>query len=355
MTANPLPPRGRGAGGNPPNRFALLHYERDRDADLEDPTAPRTQFLRDHTRTVITRNNSPDIPFTFSLNPYRGCEHGCAYCFARPTHEYLGFSAGLDFESRILVKEEAPQLLRQELRSPRWQPHPLVLSGVTDAYQPIERKLQLTRRCLAVLAECRNPVNLVTKNHLVTRDQDVLAELNRHHAISVGLSITSLDADLIRRLEPRSSSPSMRLEAIEILAGAGIPVGVMVAPIIPGLTDEEIPAILKAAARAGASWAGMEIVRLPMAVAPLFEAWLTVHEPLRKEKILDRIRAIRGGRLNDPRFGYRLSGEGNWAQQIGDLFRVVCRKTGLRNEGPVLNRRAFRRPSNGQLELFQTP
>ena len=218
---------------------------------------PRTQFFKDHSQTIIARNDSPDVGFDASLNPYRGCEHGCIYCYARPTHEFLGFSAGLDFESKIMVKEDAPELLRAELSSPKWQPQVIFMSGVTDCYQPVERKLKLTRRCLEVLAEFRNPVFIVTKNQLVTRDTDLLAELARHQAAAVWLSITTLDSDLRKVMEPRTSPPAARLAAIRELAAAGIPVGVNVAPVIPGLTDHEMPAILQAAAEAGATSAGL--------------------------------------------------------------------------------------------------
>src|SRR6267142_3736453 len=271
MKAKPLP--SRGAGGNPPNRFEKLHVETDDDYDADQDPLPRTQFLKDNTSTIITYNDSPDVGFQASINPYRGCEHGCIYCYARPFHEYLGFSAGLDFESKFMVKEDAPELLRNELSSPKWQPQVIFLSGVTDCYQPVERKLKLTRRCLEVLAEFRNPVFIVTKNQLVTRDVDLLSELARHHAVGVLLSITTLDAGLRKVMEPRTSPPAARLAAIRELASAGIPVGVNVAPIIPGLTDHEIPAILKAAAEAGATSAGYTVVRLPHAVAPLFVKW----------------------------------------------------------------------------------
>ena len=234
--------------------------------------------------SIITRNTSPDVGFETSLNPYRGCEHGCIYCYARPTHEYLGFSAGLDFESKIMVKTNAPELLRAELESPRWQPQTLVLSGVTDPYQPVERKLRITRGCLEVLAKFRNPVAIITKNHLVTRDIDILRELAACNAVAVNVSVTSLDPTLQRVLEPRTTSPQGRLDAIEQLRAANIPVGVMVAPIIPGLTDHEVPKILDACAKAGAQFAGYTIIRLPWAVAPLFEHWLEEHFPDRKEK-----------------------------------------------------------------------
>jgi DNA repair photolyase len=352
MTAGPSSPRGRGAGSNPAARFARLHYELDADAD-EAPAAPalRTQFFRDHTQSIITRNDSPDIPFTFSLNPYRGCEHGCAYCYARPTHEFLGFSAGLDFETKIMVKEDAPELLRRELSSPKWKPQELAMSGVTDCYQPIERKLQLTRRCLAVLVEFRNPVSIITKNALVTRDLDYLRELAAHRAVHVNISITTLDSELAHKLEPRAASPKQRLAAVETLSKAGVPVGVLVAPAIPAINDHEIPSVLTAAKAAGASWAYTEVLRLPLAVAPLFQQWLELNIPERKEKVLSRVRAIRGGKLNDPRFGSRMRGEGIFAEVISRIFHVACRKAGLLESGPELSIADFRRPEGPQLRL----
>ena len=256
---------------NPPNRFEAISLERDADWDPAEEPVLATRFLRDHSASVITYNDSLDVGFSASLNPYRGCEHGCIYCYARPTHEYLGFSAGLDFESRILVKEEAPELLRRELAAPKWKPQTLALSGVTDPYQPIERKLLLTRRCLAVLAECRNPVCLVTKNQLVTRDLDHLCELARHRAVCVCVSLTTLDPELRRVLEPRTSPPAARLAAIRELSAANVPVGVLIAPIIPAINDHELPQLLAAAAAAGARFAGYVVLRLPLAVAPLFE------------------------------------------------------------------------------------
>src|SRR5260221_1098620 len=259
-------PGGRGSATNPHNRFEKLSVELEPEALVDEdgePILPRTQFLRDDSQSIITFNDSPDIPFHAGLNPYRGCEHGCAYCFARPYHEYLGFSAGLDFETKIVVKENAPELLRRELSSAKWKPQVLSMSGVTDCYQPIERRLQLTRKCLEVLVEFRNPVAIVTKNLLVTRDIDLFADLARDSAAAVFLSITTLDADLARIMEPRTAQPEARLRAIRELTKAGVPVGVMVAPVIPGLTDHELPAILKAAAEAGACCAGMVPIRLP--------------------------------------------------------------------------------------------
>ncbi len=348
----PRPIRGRGASANPANRFEALAIELD-PAQRPEHEAPAlgTRFYRDFSRTIIAHNDSPDVGFESSINPYRGCEHGCIYCYARPTHEYLGFSAGLDFESRIMVKEDAPELLAKELSAPRWKPQVLVMSGVTDPYQPVERRLQITRRCLEVLARFRNPVGIITKNQLVTRDLDWLGELAAHQAAAVNISITSLDPKLQRILEPRTSAPRARLEVIRQLRAAGVPVGVMTAPVIPGLTDHEVPAILAAAAEAGAQFAGYTVVRLPYAVAPLFERWLEEHFPDRKEKVLGRIRHLRGGgRLNDPRFKSRMHGEGIFAEQIRDLFTAGCKRAGL-GERPKLSTASFRR-STAQLDLF---
>jgi len=345
---SPTPKTGRGSDWQPRNRFARLHYEPDPETP---PGRVRTEFFEDDTRTIISRNQSPDVGFEVSLNPYRGCEHGCAYCYARPTHEYLGWSAGLDFESRILVKTRAPALLREALASPRWKPEALTLSGVTDCYQPVERRLEITRGCLAVLAEFRNPVAIITKNHLVTRDIDHLSALAAHGAAMVNLSITTLDPALARILEPRASPPSRRLAAIAELTAAGIPVRVMVSPQIPGLNDHEMPAILAEAARAGAVTAVYIPVRLPGAVAPVFEAWLETHFPGKKEKILDRIRSLRGGRLNDPEFGSRMRGSGPYAETLRAMFHIAARKAGLAKSAPELSTAAFRVPG-GQMELF---
>lgn len=252
-----------------------------------------------------------------------------------------------------MVKEDAPEFLRRELSSRNWKPQPVAISGVTDPYQPIERDLQLTRRCLEVFVEFRNPVVIITKNRLVTRDLDLLSELARYQAALVILSVTTLDASLTRILEPRASTPARRLEAIETLTQAGVPVGVLVAPVIPGLTDHEIPSIVAAVAKAGAQFAGYTIVRLPLAVAPLFEEWLEQHFPDRKEKVLNRIRAMRDGNLNDPRFGHRMRGEGPFAEMIKKLFAAACRKAGLDRHGPTLSTASFRRPSGAQLSLFE--
>jgi DNA repair photolyase len=335
---------GRGASSNPGNRFERLWHGPDPEWSTAEDPGPTTEFLDDTTRTLISDNDSPDLGFGSSINPYRGCEHGCIYCYARPTHEYLGMSAGLDFESRILVKRHAPELLRAELMRPRWRPRLLMASGVTDCYQPVERRLRLTRGCLEVLAEFRNPVAIITKNQLVARDADVLGDLARDGAAGVTISVTTLRQELSLTLEPRASVPNARLATIRALANAGIPVGVNVAPVIPGLTDQEVPAILQACADAGATWAGWVLVRLPHGVAPLFQQWLAEHQPLAKDKILNRLRALHGGKLYDSDFGTRMRGSGVWAQQLADLFDLSRRKAGLAARGPELSTAAFRRP-----------
>jgi DNA repair photolyase len=343
--------KGRGAAHNPPNRFERIHLEPDEDWNPEEHDAPRTQYFRDASQSFINYNDSPDIGFKASINPYRGCEHGCIYCYARPTHEYLGFSAGLDFESRIMVKENGPDILRRELSSPKWQPQVITMSGVTDCYQPVERKLGITRRCLEVLAEFRNPVGIVTKNHLITRDLDLLGELARFHAVVVFVSVTTLDSNLAQRLEPRASLPAHRLDAVRTLAQAGIPVNVMVAPVIPAITDHETPRILEAAAEAGAGAAAFVLLRLPYAVAPLFENWVERHFPERKDKVLNRIRELRGGKLNDANFGSRMTGHGIFAEQMEKMFEVACRRVGLPKKQARLSTESFRRPSGPQMEL----
>lgn len=345
--------RGRGAAENPPNRFEKLAYARDPDSNDPDEPGARTQFLKDASRSLITYNDSPDVGFEASINPYRGCEHGCIYCYARPYHEYLGFSSGLDFETKILVKEDAPDLLRRELASRRWRPKVLAISGVTDPYQPIERKLQLTRRCLEVLAEFRNPVMIVTKNQLVARDVDVLKRLAEWKAAAVFLSITTLDADLARVMEPRTSTPRNRLAAIETLAREGVPVGVLAAPCIPGLTDHEMHSIITSAAAAGARYAGYVVVRLPYAVKDLFETWLEQNFPDRKKKVLNHIRDLRGGKLNESQFGKRMRGEGAYADQIRSMFTLACRKAGIEGRHPKLSVDEFRSPDAPQLTLFE--
>ena len=345
---NPI--KGRAATWNPQNRFETLEYVRDDEAPPEEG-APRTVYMRDPSRTIIAPNDSPDVGFDASINPYRGCEHGCIYCFARPSHEYLGFSAGLDFETKIMVKEDAPELLREALNAKSWVPKVIAISGVTDPWQPIERKYEITRRCLEVLADFRNPTTLITKNHLITRDIDHLSELARHQAVQALVSVTSLDLDIHHRMEPRTSVPERRLAAIEALASAGIPVKVMVAPVVPAITDHEMPHILEAARNAGATSAGFVMLRLPWAVAPLFEQWLEEHFPDRKDKVLNRVREMRGGKLYDSSWGLRARGEGVYAEQMKQIFDITCRKLGLNEKKVELSTAAFRRRT-AQSSLF---
>lgn len=351
VARNP-PVFGRGANLNPPNRFERIQLSPDPDLPFEEQVSPRTQFFDDGTESLLTKNQSPDVGFSYGLNVYRGCEHGCAYCFARPYHEYLGWSSGLDFETKILVKKRAPELLRRELSAKRWHPEPIAMSGATDCYQPAERHFRLTRQCLEVFAELRHPVFIITKNALVTRDLDLLSELARHRCIGVHVSVTTLDADLGGKLEPRASRPAARLRAIKELSDAGIPVGVMVAPVIPGLTDHEVPAILKAAAEAGATRAGHVLVRLPFAVKDVFLQWLDDHAPTKKARIVDRLKTLHGGKLYDSDWGKRMSGEGIFAQQLQELFKAATRRAGLNQENFTLTTEHFRRPGGSQLELF---
>jgi DNA repair photolyase len=348
---------GRGTKQNPENRFERIHLEVDPPEEIDDGAAPEpTIFYRDASRGVLAENQSPDVGFRFSLNPYRGCEHGCIYCYARPSHEYLSFSAGLDFERRIMVKLDAPGLLRAALASRRWEPQTVALSGNTDCYQPAERRLRLTRRCLEVFRDFMNPVGIVTKSALVARDADLLAELAAKNAAHALISITSLDPELARRMEPRAAAPERRLGAVAALSAAGVPVGVMVAPVVPGLNDSEIPAILEAAAAAGAKSASWVMLRLPQPVDQLFADWIERNYPDRRERILHRIRECRDGKLSDPKFGSRMRGEGVYAEQIGALFRAGARRAGLDRALPALDASAFRVPSRAgdQLGLFGT-
>lgn len=339
--------RGRGAVENPTGRFEAMVKTVDEDAyrDPEDDTLePRqveTQVFTDATKSIVTTNNSPDAPDA-SVNPYRGCEHGCIYCFARPGHEYFGLSAGLDFETKIFAKPDAPRLLAETLSKKSYVPRTIMMSGNTDCYQPIEKKMRITRGCMEVFRDFRHPVSVVTKNHLVTRDIDIFTDMARENCISVYLSVTSLDAKLSRTMEPRASTPGMRLRAIEALAKAGIPVGAMVGPIVPGLTDHETPAILKAVADAGGQAAGYTVMRLPYGVKDLFQSWIFEHYPDKAERVLSRIRDMRDGRLNDANFGTRMRGTGPFAEQIAQMFDVYRAKYAL-NRFPRLSAAGFNR------------
>lgn len=345
--------KGRGAAFSPPNRFEKLHFEPlqiEREADDEFRSIP-TVFYRDTSKTILTKNDSPDVGFTYSINPYRGCEHGCIYCYARPSHEYLGFSSGIDFETRIMVKEEAPELLEAMFRKQTWEPQMVCFSGDTDCYQPVERKLQVTRRCLEVFLKYRNPVGLITKNALITRDLDILRELTCLNLVFVTISVTSLDANLIRIMEPRTATPHKRLETIATLASNGIPVCVNVAPVIPGLTDEEMPSILRTAAEHGAKYAGYTILRLSYSIKDMFLDWLRRELPERAPKVINRIREVRNGKLNDTRWSIRMEGDGEYAKMIKDLFVLNCKKYGLNDRKVHLSIEHFRREPQGQLSL----
>ncbi len=349
---------GRGPNINPVNRFDRIQLEPDAEwlhtefAETGSIPHPRTQFFHDATESILVHNDSPDLGRGWGLNPYRGCEHGCAYCYARPYHDYLGWSGGMEFETKIMVKLRAPELLRAELSSSQWKPEPIGLSGVTDCYQPAERRFRLTRACLEVLAEFRQPVGIITKNFLVTRDRDLLAELARYNCVRVTITITTLDPALAGKLEPRAARPEHRLDAIRLLVAAGVPVGVNIAPVIPGLTDHEMPAIIEAAAAAGASRVNYIVLRLPHSVKDVFLQWLDTHEPGKKERVLSRIRDLRGGKLYDASFGTRMRGEGIFAEQIAQLFGVAARRAGLNRGEPSLSTAHFRRPGGVQLELL---
>ncbi len=346
--------KGRGAAFNPPNKFEQLQYQPlDIELDYEEERPPfRTQFFDDTSRSILAKNDSPDISFTYSINPYRGCEHGCVYCYARPSHEYLGFSAGLDFESKIMVKRNAPKLLEETLRKKSWVPQTVTVSGNTDCYQPAERLFRLTRSCLEVFLRFRNPVGIITKNALILRDVDILQEMARLNLVHVLISMITLDADLVRKMEPRTATPPARLHAMSDLARHGIPVGLNLAPVIPGLTDQEIPALLKAAADNGATAAAFSPVRLPGAVEPLFTEWVRRTFPERAEKVLNRIRSIHEGKLNDSRFGSRMTGKGEIAKVVNDLFTLHASRYHLDRDWGELSTQHFRRDPDGQGELF---
>ncbi len=354
------PVKGRGTGLAPQNRFVPIavvpdfeHFEHDFDELLGDRKVP-TQFLVDASQSIISENSSPDVPFRFSLNPYRGCEHGCAYCYARPYHEYLGLNAGVDFESKILVKEQAPRLFREFLCRKTWKPELITFSGVTDCYQPAERRFRLTRGCLEVAWEARQPIGLITKNALIVRDLDLLRQMAAENLVEASISLTTLNRELARELEPRTSSPEARLKAIEQLTAAGVPVRVMTAPVIPGLNDSELPALLAAAAKAGAKSAGYVLLRLPLAVEPVFRDWIARFRPSHAPRIETLIRQTRDGAWNQSHFGSRMRGTGELADQIAKTFRVFSRKNGLEAKPPTLDYTKFRPPrdARGQLRLF---
>ena len=346
-------PRGRGAAGNPANRYHLEQRLPFDDGWGQD-TSPdvRTEVAVDRSRTAISYNTSPDIPFDRSINPYRGCEHGCIYCYARPTHAWLDLSPGLDFETRLHARPDLPALLREELARPGYQPAPLALGAITDAYQPVERKHLITRQILEILAETRHPTLIVTKAAMVERDIDLLTQLAGDNLVEVAISLTTLQRSTARTLEPRAAAPHRRLETISNLNAAGIPVRVMVAPVIPVLTEPEIESLLEAAHAAGARSATYTLLRLPLEVAPLFREWLDRNQPGAARRIMNHVRDIRGGRDNDSRFGTRLTGSGSYADLIRQRFELAARRLNLKGE-PALRHDLFRAPvQSGQLTLF---
>ncbi len=363
MDENPRPQtrKGRGAGSNPAGRFADTHSSELDDgwSSLEDPLPPlSTQVTAEAARSILTRNSSPDVPFDRSINPYRGCEHGCVYCYARPAHAYVDLSPGLDFETRLFYKPQAAELLRRALSSPKYRCAPIALGANTDPYQPIERRYGITRSILETLSEFEHPVTIVTKGAaIIERDLDLLADMARRRLVSVAISLTTLDASLKRTLEPRAASPRARLEAMRRLTEAGVPVTVMVAPIIPALTDHEVESLLEAAARAGCGHAGYVVLRLPHEVEPLFVEWLNTHQPLKASRVMARMREFHGGHSYEATFGVRQTGRGTHAQLLAKRFERACRRFGLnQSAAAVLDEQRFedRRTAcaGGQMSLI---
>jgi DNA repair photolyase len=363
MTASPpRPAKGRGAGFNPANRFRREEREAFDDgwnaptADDEELPPLKTTVSIQRARTIIAHNESPDIPFTQSINPYQGCEHGCIYCYARPTHAYLDLSPGLDFETKLFAKPNAAELLRAELAKPGYKCEPIALGTNTDPYQPIEREWKITRQLIEILAECEHPLTITTKGVLVERDIDLLAPMAAKRLARVYVSIAVLDPELARKLDPRAPAPRRRMQIVKTLSDAGIPVGVSVAPVIPQLTDRDLEAILEGAAAHGARWAGWIMLRLPREVSPLFRDWLAQHYPLRAEHVMSIVREIRGDRDNDPNFGSRMRGAGQFSELIARRFAIACKRLGLNGDREPLDTTRFRPPrqseQTGQLELF---
>jgi DNA repair photolyase len=339
--------KGRGAVSSPEHRFAKQTTARDDETkylDAATPTPTRTVVTREHARSIVSTNESPDLPFELSLNPYRGCEHGCVYCYARPSHGYLGMSPGLDFETKLSAKVNAAELLQAHISSPRYECSPIHLGANTDCYQPIEREWKLTRAVLQVLANANHPLTITTKSSLVERDLDLLAAMAQKNLVSVMISVTSLDNDLSRIMEPRATAPWRRIETIKRLAQAGVPVGVSVAPLIPFVNEPELEKILEASAQAGASSAHYTVVRMPWEVKQLMADWLHVHFPDRAARVLARIHEMRGGKANDPRFGSRMKGQGIWADMVRMRFQAGAKRNGLLNGRPVLDSSQFVRP-----------
>jgi DNA repair photolyase len=350
--------KGRGIASNAGSRFLSRQSEAVDDGWIRDPeeeaSRPATEVYTDKSKTILTRNTSPDIPFDVSINPYKGCEHGCAYCYARPTHAYLDLSPGLDFETRIYAKPDAPELLKSAFDKPSYEPAVIALGANTDPYQPVERKLKITRQILEVMQQYRHPVTIVTKSALIERDMDILGDMAQRGLVEVAVSVTSLNRELCRRLEPRATAPHRRLETIRQLSTQGIPVSVLFAPVVPMLNDNEVEAVLAAIHDAGASSAGYVMLRLPHEVKQLFQEWLQTHYPLKAKRVMNIVRDMRGGREYDARFGARQTGEGSYAELFAQRFRLKCKRLGLNKTAKVLDTSQFKGPGSSvaQLEMF---
>ena len=348
--------KGRGAVSNVDSRYSAVtrHGVCDGWTRSDDVPTLRTQVSVEHPRSAITYNRSPDLPFDRSLNPYRGCEHGCVYCFARPTHAYLGLSPGLDFETRLVARPGMDAVLRRELGRKSYRVAPLAIGTNTDPYQPVEQDYGIMRACLEVLAACGHPVAIVTKGTLIERDLDILGDMARRGLVRVGVSVTTLDADLCRRMEPRAPSPKRRLQMIERLSAAGVPVRIMASPLVPALTDPEMEAILAAGKAAGARTASWIMLRLPREVSPLWQEWLATHYPDRAERVMSKLRDMHGGKDYDARWGHRMRGTGAYAEMVSHRFRLALRRLGLRSDAPPMRTDLFRPPNTpeDQLSLF---
>lgn len=346
--------KGRGAQFNPKNKFLKGEYVQEHIESIDDweHEERKTEYIYDDSRTLVNKVTSPDVGMGYSANPYQGCEHGCIYCYARNSHEYWGYSAGVDFESRIVVKKNAPALLKKFFENKNWEPAVISLSGNTDCYQPIERKMKITRKLLEICLDFRNPVAIITKNALVLRDIDILQEMAKYNLVRVFSSITSLDEDLRRLLEPRTASYRSRLKVQETLSKNGVPTGIMNAPIIPGLNDHHMNDVLKAASEAGAKWAGYTVVRLNGAIGGIFKDWLYKAFPERADKVWNMICACHDGQVNDSRWGNRISGDGKFAELIKTQFKIYCKKYSLNEADNPLNTNDFRRIKQGQIPLF---
>ena len=345
--------KGRGAQHNPDNPYLSQSFERMHLEAIDEAVGPlpETEIRKEYPKTVINKVDSPDIGLDYSLNPYQGCEHGCIYCYARNSHQYWGYSAGVDFESRIVAKMNVAEVLEKHFRNPSWEVKPIMLAGNTDVYQPVERQLGLTRQVLDVMVSYRHPVGIITKNSLILRDLDLIQELQKHNLVQVAISVTSLNEEVRRAMEPRTSTTQKRLQTIRTLAGAGIPVRAMLAPIIPGLTDHELPGLIKAVSEAGATTASYMVVRLNGALGPLFADWINKAFPERASKVLKQIGELHGGQLNDSRYGTRMKGEGAYADMINKLFHQSRKKYLLGGAMPSWNLKSFRRNGGSQLSL----